>query len=481
MYYKSLSIYKYLALFAIILAAGCKAYKPIEPQTNSPMPASFNANADTLTAAALPVNTFFKDAFLLKLIDTALKANLDLRAALQRVEMAGANVKYNKSLLLPSVEFNATAGLERYGDYTMNGVGNYDTNLSPNVNGDKRIPNPTPDYFIGFRSSWEIDLWGKLRSQKNAALARFLASRSAYRLLTTELTAQIATAYYELLALEVEQNIINKNIKLQENALEIVKVQKLGGRATELAVQQFAAQLSHTKSLKYSTAQQITETENQLRLLTGTFDAPIARDTSLLTLNMPEKLGTGIPSQMLLNRPDIKQAELELAALNADIKSARAAFFPSLTLSPYVGYNSFRAALLFDPGSAVYGLIGGLTAPLLNRGRIKADYAYKIAQGKEALYNYQKTVLAGYQEVMNNLKGMENYSQYFTHKQQQVTALKNAVDVANDLYVVGRATYLEVITAQRDVLDAELELANTKKNIFITDVNLYRALGGGWR
>lgn len=475
--------HKYTSIFILLLfvAAGCKNYKAVTVKSAMVLPDTFEHTTDTTNAGNIPVRTFFRDPYLLQLIDTAMHANLDLQGALQRIQMAGANLKYSKSLLLPTVDFNASAGIERYGDYTMNGVGNYDTNLSPNINDKQRIPNPTPDYFIGLRSSWEIDIWGKLNNQKKAALARFLATQSGFRLITTELAAEIASQYYQLLALDLELNIIKRNIVLQENALEIVKVQKLGGRATELAVQQFEAQLAHTRGLQYTTSQQITETENQLRLLTGKFNAPVLRDTSIITLTMPEKLKTGVPTQLLLNRPDIRQAELELTALNADIRSARAAFFPSLTLTPYAGYNAFKAAVLFNPGSAVFGIIGGLTAPLLNRSRIKSNYNYKVAEAKAALYGYQKAVISGYQEVMNSLKGMENYSKFFSYKQQEVNSLKNAVQVSNDLYLVGRASYLEVITAQRNVLDAELEMANAKKNIFLNEVSLYRALGGGWK
>jgi len=361
-------------------------------------------------------------------------------------------------------------------------VGNYDSNLSPNLNSKQQIPTtPTPDFFAGARSSWEVDLWGKLKNQKKAALARYLATQSGYRLIATELTAQIAANYYELLALDSELGIIKKNIALQESALEIVQIQKLGGRATELAVQQFIAQLAYTKALQYEVSQQITETENAIRLLTGSFNRAIPRDTSIITLAEPRQLNTGIPTQLLLNRPDIRQAELELTALNADIRSARAAFFPSLTINAYGGYNAFRGALLFDPASAVYGIVGGLTAPLLNRRRVKADYEYKVAEAKAALYDYQKTIIGGYQEVMNSLRGMDNFRRYYQFKQEEVTALNNAVSVSRDLYLVGRATYLEVITAQKNVLDAELQLAVTKKNIFLNEVSLYRALGGGWR
>lgn len=478
---KSYKLYPLILLFA--MAAGCKNYKAITVKSDKALPSNFETAAtDTNTIAALPSKSFFSDPFLTQLIDTAFNSNLDLQATMQRVEMAAANFKYSKSLLLPWVNFNVSAGADRFGDYTMNGVGNYDSNLSPNLNDKQKIPtNPTPDLFVGLRSSWEVDLWGKLKSQKKAALARYLATQSGYRLVSTELTAQIASNYYELLALDNELGIIKKNIKLQEDALEIVQIQKLGGRATELAVQQFVAQLAYTKGLQYEVSQQITEVENVLRLLTGSFNRPIVRDTSIITLMEPRQLNTGIPTQLLLNRPDIRQAELELVALNADIRSARAAFFPALTIDAYGGYNAFKGALLFNPASAVYGIIGGLTAPVLNRRRIKSDYEYKVAEAKAALYDYQKTVIGGYQEVMNSLRGMDNFHRSYQLKQEEVTALNNAVSVSRDLYLVGRATYLEVITAQRNVLDAELQLAVTKKNIFLNEVNLYRALGGGWR
>ena len=478
---KSYKLYTLILLFA--MAAGCKNYKAVTIKSDKTLPAMFEKPAiDTVTIAALPSKNFFADAFLTRLIDTAFKSNLDMQATMQRVEMAAAGFRYNKSLLLPTVNLNVSAGADRFGAYTMNGVGNYDSNLSPNLNSKQQIPTtPTPDLFAGVRSSWEVDLWGKLKNQKQAALARYLATQSGYRLIATELTAQIAANYYELLALDSELSIIKKNITLQESALEIVQIQKLGGRATELAVQQFVAQLAYTKGLQYEVSQQITETENAIRLLTGSFNRVIPRDSSIITLAEPRQLNTGIPTQLLLNRPDIRQAELVLTALNADIRSARAAFFPALTINAYGGYNAFSGALLFNPASAVYGIVGGLTAPLLNRKRVKADYEYKVAEAKAALYDYQKTIIGGYQEVMNSLRGMDNFRRYYQFKQEEVTALNNAVSVSRDLYLVGRATYLEVITAQKNVLDAELQLAVTKKNIFLNEVNLYRSLGGGWR
>jgi len=469
-----------IILIIVLMISSCKTKAPtLTPKPT--LPETFAESKDTTTVAAIPVSQFFADPYLRQLIDTAIKNNPDILSAFQRIQVAAAGMRYNKAFLLPQVNVAATAGVDKYGDYTMNGVGNHDTNLSPNVDGDQQIPNPTGDYFIGLRSSWEIDLWGKLHSRKEAALNRWLASREAGRLMTTTLISDLATLYYQLLALDNEQKVLTKNIRLQENALEIVKVQKEGGRATELAVQQFQAQLLHTRSLQYTTAQQITETENQLNFLAGRTTQSIHRDSSLPDIALPENLSAGLPSQLLLNRPDIHAAELNLQALNADIRAARAAFFPSPTLSPYLGYNAFKPALLFNSGSVAYGIIAGMMAPVFNRNAIKADYERTIAEGRIALYDYQRAVLTGFMEVTNSMKGIRNYTDYYRLKQQEAESLNNAVGVANDLYRVGRASYLEVITAQRSVLDAELEVNSAKKSILLHTINLYRSVGGGWR
>lgn len=470
-----------LVILLVLTGTGCTHYKAATVTPKNNLPTTYANNADTVDIAALAPKNFFSDPYLLDLIDTALAANPDVLSALQKIEVARTGAAYSRAFLLPSLNAEVGAALRKYSDYTMDGVGNFDTNLSPDINKDQRIPNPTPDYFLGFRSAWEVDLWGKLRSRKAAALARYMASTEGYRMVVTELVAQVATLYYKLLALDRQQNIVRKNIQLQENALEIVRAQKLGGRATELAVQQFQAQLLNTRGLLYTTAQEITLAETELNFLLGSYTRKIARDTSIASLPLPPALSAGIPSQLLTHRPDIREAEAQLLAVNADIRAARAAFFPSLNLSAYTGYNAFKTALLFDPGSIAYGVTGGLAAPIFNRRAIKADYDRSIAEGRQALYTYQKTILTGFREVTNSLKGMDNYSRLYELKNQEVMSLNNAVSVANDLYLVGRASYLEVITAQRNVLDAELEMTNAKASIFLNAVSLYRSVGGGWR
>ncbi|GAA4449847.1 TolC family protein [Nibrella saemangeumensis] len=424
---------------------------------------------------------FFSDADLERLIDTALTNNLDVRIATQRIEMARATFDVSRAALLPLVSAVGSAGVEKFGKYTMNGVGNYDTNLSEKIGEDRRIPNPTPDFFLGLRSSWEIDIWGKLRNQRKAAYVRFLASEQGRHLVRTSLVAEVARLYYNLIALDSELNIIRQNITLQERAVQLVDVQKAAGRVTELAVQQFTAQLLGTRSLEVQVQQQIVETENQLNRLLGRYPQPIRRSRTINEQELPATVAAGIPVQMLRRRPDIRQAELELEAAHIDVDVARLQFMPSLTLTPYVGLNSFRAATLFDPGSLAAGVLGGLAGPVLNRRPLRANYNFSIAQSREALYRYQQNILTGFSEVVTNLRGIENYRKVADFQAREVDALERAVSISNDLFRSGYASYLEVITAQRSVLDAELGFIRTRQAQYNSLIDLYRSLGGGWQ
>ena len=265
-------------------------------------------------------------------------------------------------------------------------------------------------------------------------------------------------------------------------ALELIKIQKMAGRATELAVQQFSAQLLSTKSLSYEKQQEIIETENRLNFIIGRFPQPIERASSLLEIKLPYGMEAGLPSDMLLRRPDIRQAEHELRASNFNVEAARKEFLPSLSLTPYVGLNdeSLPAALEM-PGGLTIGILGGLTAPIFAQNRIRAGYDQSIASNKIALYNYQKRILDGYQEVSSKLQRVGNLRNIYSLRDEETAVLLNAVSTANELFRGGYATYLEVITAQSRVLEAELDKTNTRIEMFLTVVDLYRALGGGWK
>lgn len=421
---------------------------------------------------------FFGQKQLKAIIDTALANNLDLKSGVQKVLVAGANLRLTKAQLLPNVTATITGGLDRFGKYTMNGVGNYDTNFSENINANQQIPTPTPDYFGGFRSSWEIDIWGKLGKRKEAAYNRFLASQNGLKWYKTQLVCQVAELYYELIALDKKLEILQRNIKLQSRGLEIVEAQMAGGRATSLAVSQFKAQQIATKGKQYEILQGITRIENQLNALSGSYDNDIIRDTTAITKLLPKKILAGIAVKSILARPDIKEAELRLAASKADVVAARKAFLPSLTLDAYVGYNAFKLPLLFSPGSLAAGFLGGLSAPVLNRANLKNNSLVANANQLSAFYNYQNSIVKGYQEVDTQLSAITNYKWAFEHKTQEVKELKTAVSSANDLYLAGYASYLEVIVAQASVLNAEMEQVDLQLSSYQSMIGLYRALGG---
>ncbi len=229
-----------------------------------------------------------------------------------------------------------------------------------------------PDYFLGLRSSWEVDIWGKLKSQKKAAYNRFLSSEKGRQAIVTGLVAEIARHYYELMALDTELDIIRKNIALQESAVETIKIQKEAGRANELGVRQLTAQLLNTRALEFEVTQKIIETENNVNLLAGRFSQTVPRGTTL-EQTMPASITAGVPAHMLRRRPDIQQAQLDLLANYSDQQAAQLAFLPSLNITAFLGLNAFKSNLLFSSGSLAYSALGGLTAPLVNRKALKAN------------------------------------------------------------------------------------------------------------
>jgi len=472
-----------ILIASCILISSCRV---VQPETLPPvrkMPAQFEADkTDTATISNISWKKYFGDPYLVQLIDTALNSNPDLMIALQRIQIAQAQLSMRRAAFLPSVSGVAAAAFDRFGDYTMNGVGNFDTNLSPNIKEDQKIPvDVTPDYFVGLKSNWEIDLWGKLKSRKKAAVANLLATEQGRHLAVTQIVAEVAMLYYELLSLDNELAIVNRNIDLQQQAVDVVKVQKLAGKATQLAVQQFSAQLMNTKTIAHDIQRNINETQNQLNVLLGRYPDAIQRDTSFLHQSLPLYSETGLPSQLLIRRPDIRQAEFQLQAAKANVDAARAEFLPSLNLSPYVGFNAFRSALLFNPASIAYGVATGLTAPVFNQRQIRGNFEISNAEAREALYNYQQKLLSGYTEIVTQINNIENASKMYDLKQQEVNELKAAVSTARELYLTGYANYLEIITAQRGVLEAELQLTEIKKQLFHHTIQLYRALGGGWQ
>jgi len=467
-----------LPVLAALAIAGCKAPAITASVENQPLPETFGTTSDTTNVSNLKWRDFFQDKNLQDLIGVALKNNQELNITLQEIEITQNDIRMRKGAILPTVALKAGAGIEKVGRYTSQGAGDASTEIKPGV----EMPDPLSDFGVSAVANWEVDIWKKLRNSKKAAVNRYLASVEGKNFVLTNLIAEVANSYYELLALDNQLAIIRQNIDIQKNGLEIVKVQKQAARATELAVQKFSAEVLNSQSLEFKILQQITETENKINFLLGRYPQEIARDKSDFTGLVPNFVAVGIPSQLLANRPDIKQAELELAAAKLDVKAARAEFYPHLDISASIGTQAFKPSYLATlPESLLYSLIGDLTAPLVNRNAIKSEYKSANSRQIQAVVKYQRTILNAYFEVVNQMSGIGNLQKSYDLKSRQVQALTQSIDISNDLFRSARADYLEVLLTQRDALESKLELVETKKAQFSAVVNVYRDLGGGWK
>ncbi len=477
---KIMSKLKFITICSILVFTlfGCKPIQPLADIRINQLPETYAQSKDTLNDSKIKWELFYKDESLRKLISTALTNNYDLQTASQKIEMMRAAVQFNKGNQLPTISAGLSAAQRRFGLFTMDGAGNASTDIQPG----RVVPEHLPDYFAGFSASWEVDVWGKLRSNKKAAVARFSSSIEGRNAIQTVLIAEVASTYYDLLALDTELDIVRENIEIQQAALDIIMVKKEAGILNELAVKQFEGQVNNSKGFEYKLLQQITLVENKLNYLCGQFPQQIIRDKARFNNLNPDVINTGIPSQLLANRPDFRQAELELFASKFDVKAAKAAFYPSFNITGALGFQAFSTALLFQsPQSVAYTLLGGVAAPLVNRAALKAQYNTISAQQTEAVLNYQKTILNGYLEVTNEMSNIKNLEKLYELKNKEVLAYGQSTTIAKDLFMSGMATYFEVLMAQRTALDARIDMIITKKLQYQAMINLYKALGGGIR
>lgn len=472
-------IYQGLGAACLALAVGaCKLPQLAERNVRRSVPATYNNSPqDTLSTAKVRWQEFFTDPNLKALIDSALQHNQELNITLQELQIARNEVQIRKGEYLPSVSLGGSAGLDRVSRNTIQGATEDQINIRP----DRRNPDPLGDFQLGAFASWEVDIWHKLRNARKSAATRYLASVEGKNFMMTNLIAELATSYYELLALDNQLAITRQSIAIQTNALQVVRQQKEAARVTELAVQRFEAQVQNTTSLQYTTQQRITETENRINFLLGRFPQPIVRNDEEFNGLVPTAMQAGVPAQLLSNRPDIRQAEQQLVAAKLDVQVARANFYPSLGISGGVGLEAFKTGLLFKtPESMLYSLAGDLSAPLVNRNGIKALYATANALQLQAVYNYERTVLNAYVEVANQLSSISNLEKSYNAKLKEVQALNLSIRISNSLFKSVRADYTEVLFTQRDALNSKFDLTETKMQQLNATVKVYRALGGGW-
>lgn len=471
--------HRYVVIAGICLCfAACKLPSVVEKTENKTVPTGYQKSADSSNAANMVWRNYFTDPNLIALIDTAIKNNQELNIVLQEIAISQNEIRARKGEYQPFVGLKAGAGFDKVGRYTSRGASEATTDIKPG----KEMPEPLPDFLIGAYASWEVDIWHKLRNAKKAAVTRYLSSVEGKNFVVTSLIAEIANSYYELLALDNQLAIVHQNMAIQTNALEIVKLQKEATRVTELAVKKFEAEVLNTRSLQYNILQQITETENRINFLLGRQPQAVLRDSASFDQLATNTIPAGLPAQLLDNRPDIRQAELDLAAAKLDVQVAKAQFYPSLGISASIGYNAFNPGyLLRTPASMLYSLAGDLVAPLVNRNAIKASYSTANAKQLQAVYHYERTVLNAYFEVANQLAKIDNLSNSYNLKVKQVDALTQSINISNDLFKSARADYMEVLMTQRDALESKFELVETKKQQLNAMVNVYQALGGGWK
>ncbi|PCC68549.1 efflux transporter, outer membrane factor (OMF) lipoprotein, NodT family [Nannocystis exedens] len=464
------------AACALSLTVGCASLLGNNKarEANKETPESFGALA-TGSGPSVAVqeqwDQFFADPDLRGLIEEALENNQQLNIQLQEIIISQNNAAAIRGDYIPRLDAGVGAGLEKPGEHTAAGV-------EHEAHG---LPRPLADFRFGFVASWETDIWSSLRNARKAAIFHYEATIQERNFLVTEIVAELAKSYYDLVALDLQIEILDRNIELQKNALEVVKLKKLAARDTELGVQRFQAEVLKNQGRRFALEQQRIIIENRINFLVGRFPQPVTRNSRTFDAAKPDVVATGLPSDLLDNRPDVKAAELRLEAAKLDTRSAKARFYPSLRLDAGIGFESFNLAHLIDPRSLAYNLAGGLVAPLLNRAAIKAEYRAANARQVQAVFDYERSILQAYTDVYNQLTAISNLKQRYEQLSGQVDKLHAAIEVSKVLYQSAHVDYYEVLMTVRDSLEAEMDLVEAKKDQMQAVVAIYQALGGGWR
>jgi NodT family efflux transporter outer membrane factor (OMF) lipoprotein len=427
------------------------------------------------SAASISWRHFFSDPDLVSLIETALANNQEFHLAIQDIEIAANVVKERQAAYLPKVGLGTGGSYIRPSDNTSEGV--LDKIVERGY-----FKNPDFNLNLGPSLSWEVDIWKKLRNAKEAARMRMVAQYEVRNFLISRLVTEIATNYYELMALDTSLKILDANISIQEAAFLKMQALKRYAKANQLAVNRFEAQLNKTKSQRFETSQSIVEKENRLKFLSGKYaGAPIVRHSAQFMTMPVHELQTGVPAQLLENRADIRQAEATIKAAKLDLKSVKAQLYPSLTIQAGTGVSAYDPQLLFRPQSLFYNAIGDFFVPLVNRKAIVARIQTADAYQTQAVLTYEQTLLKAYTDVLNQESNIRKMQQAFDAKKREVVLLEESIGTANLLFKYAKATYIEVLLVQEEKLNAEKELVEVKMNLVGSRVNLYRALGGGWR
>ena len=460
--------YYFIIGFSVLSLTACVTKKYERPAVNSNDLYRDNTTTDTATMANLPWKSLFADAALQSLIQQGINENLDLKQAIERIKVAEATLLQNKAALLPSLTADVSVTDAKQSRAALN--------FPPGIN----INTETQTYRAQLSTSWEADIWGKLSSAKRSAYASLLQSDAAKRAVQTQLIANIANSYYNLLALDKQLSITEQTVKIRQSDVETMKSLKEGAVVNGAAVVQSEANLYAAQVTLPDLKRSIRETENALSILLGKGPGKIDRGT-LDQQTAYSNLQTGVSAQLLQNRPDVQAAEFAFRAAFENKNVAKAYFYPALTLTANGGLSSLSLKNFFD-NSIFYNLIGGITQPIFNKGQNKARLKTAEAQQQMAFYSFQQTLLAGGQEVSNALYAYQTAAEKETTRAMQIASLTKAVDYTKELLRYSSATnYTDVLTSEQSLLAAQLSSINDRLQKLQSVVNLYRALGGGWK
>ncbi len=428
--------------------------------------------ADTSSIADLPWKNFFPYPELQNLIDTGLTYNHNLLAATKRIDIARQQVLQSKVLQAPDISLQAAAQISRPSDNSLNGI-SLKSFLGKSY---------LEDYNTTLGVSWEADIWGRIRGQKEIILMDYLKTAEATKAVQTRLVADISKGFFNLLMLDQQLEIARRNLLLNDSFVVATRLLKDAGLGNALAAQQAESQKLATALLIPQLEQNISLQENALQILTGQLPGPLSRNSTLEEYSLPGELSAGLPVAMVSRRPDVRSSELELQITNTRIGIAQANMYPAFNITAGGGLQSFKASNWFSIPGSLFGLAGATIAqPLLQKRALKTQYEVAKLEREEAVIRFRQSVLEATGEVSDALVQLDKLD-----RQKQITAaradtLRQAVFNARLLFKSDLANYLEVITAQSNALQAELDLAVIKRQELDAMVDLYRSLGGGWQ
>ncbi|MGH9395886.1 MAG: efflux transporter outer membrane subunit [Terriglobia bacterium] len=452
----------------ILFLAGCMV-GPKYQKPKAPLPAGWRAPAGTMSSLGqLQWWALFKDPVLQDLIHTALDQNKDLRVAAERVNQSRAALGVTRSNQFPQVNLSASAERER-----LSRVGAFPFPPSFHVG--------LPLYQIQPEVSYQADFWGQYRQATAAARAQLLATEEARNNVQISVVSTVAQSYFMLCELDRERQITRQTVASFQDSVRLTRIRFEGGVASELDVRQAETELDSAQATIPALEQRIVQQEDAISILLGHNPEAIPRGLTLTAQPLPLSVPAGLPSTLLERRPDVTEAEDQLKAAYAEVGVAKAQFYPQIALTGSGGFESSILAKFISGPAAIWQTAADLSAPLFTAGRLRSNLQVTQAQQREALITYQQTVQEAFREVDDSLIAYQKTLEQRSAEEALVAAAQKAMNLANIRYSNGVATYLDVLDSQRTLLNSELSLAQTRGNLLVSLVQLYKALGGGWR